>query len=133
MIFLKQQSYGKIFFVINSNGFELGIFDATHPSNGNESFLDQYLVKCDFHHSCQTLSTHCFSDHYPIVLTVHVESDRSRDLYGFTRATAFLPDELQVQCFAADLELKLDKMEIDNDVYSMFDEFQNSFLEVLAK
>ena len=71
--------------VVNSNGFELGYSDATQFSNGNESFLDHYLVKCNFHHSCQTFSSHCFSDHYPIVLTVNVESDGSHDSNGFTR------------------------------------------------
>ena len=119
--------------VVNSNEFELGYSDATHFSNGNASFLDHYLVKCNFHHSCQTFSSHCFSDRYPIVLTVNVESDGSHDLNGFTRDTAFPRDELQVQSFAADLESKLDKLELDNDVNSMFDEFQSLFLEILTK
>ena len=70
---------------------------------------------------------------YPIVLTVHVESDTSHDLNGFTRDTAFLRNKLQVQSLAADLELKFDKLEFDNDVNNMFDEFQNLFLEVLTK
>ena len=49
-------------FVLSSNGFDLGKSDGKHFSNGNESLLDHYLVKRDFHHSCLTCTSHCFSD-----------------------------------------------------------------------